>query len=406
MADPPHRPAPGPRGPRIATLSFGYPSEEAPGRMLFTHEQAKALAAEGAEVVAIDLGAHLAPRIEVREGIEVHRVPFPTRLRSAPSTLLPAWRRGLGHLREVTGALDLALLSFLEHRYLLALPALRARRRAITVHGVDAMLSDLPPWARWGRRALLRWADRVFAVSEATAALLPTSAPVLVVPNGVNRAKLDRALELDRDELRRRLGWPSAAKVILSVANLVPRKGLDRLLAADALLMQRGIDALHVVIGRGPEGAALETQARHLGLQDRTRWIPGPLSDAQVAAAIAACDVFALASRTLRRPAGMEGFGVVYAEASYLGRPVVAGASGGVPEVVVDGVTGFLVDPEAPDAPGRFADRLETLLGDPVLAERMGRRGRERALERYDWRRNARRVLRATGLSSDRPDQG
>ena len=218
-----------------------------------------------------------------------------------------------------------------------------------------------------------------------------------MIENGIDRPKLDRARAIDRSVHRQRWGW--SQPVILSVANLVPRKGLDRLLAADAILRDRGRSFLHVIIGRGSEARALRGMARALGLEDRVQFIEQALDDASLASAIAACDVFALASRTFIQPPAMEGFGIVYAEAAYLGRPVVGGRSGGVPSVIRDGRTGVLVDPEGNGAPLRFADALERILVDRSWSEALAARARRDAMERFDWKRNARRILERTAPS-------
>jgi phosphatidylinositol alpha-1,6-mannosyltransferase len=390
---------------RVLTVSFGYPHDRAPARMLFTHEQARALARAGAHVEALDLDPPTdAP--DLRDGIRVHRVPAPRGYRGAPLGALCTLRRARRRAREIVraGRFDLVLLSFLDHKYGPLWDALGAAgsRRALTVHGVDAMARHEAPHVRWAKVALLRAADHAFAVSPATLELardlVPPSArlDLALVENGVDRPKLDRALEVPREEHRRRLGWPLDQPVILSVGNLVARKGFDRLLDAAAELRARGRAFLWVMIGRGPEAAALTARADRLDLGGRVRFERSSLDDASLAGALAACDVFALASRTLTSPPAMEGFGVVYAEASYLGRPVVAGRSGGVPFVVADQETGLLVDPEGPDAGRRFADAVERILVDPALARRLGRRARERARARFDWDANAREVLART----------
>jgi phosphatidylinositol alpha-1,6-mannosyltransferase len=85
----------------------------------------------------------------------------------------------------------------------------------------------------------------------------------------------------------------------------------------------------------------------------------------------------------------VEGFGIVYIEASACGKPVVAGCTGGAPEAVLDGETGLLVDPEDPKA---ISDALIRILVDSDLATRLGKRGRERAEREFAWSVVAARV--------------
>ena len=99
------------------------------------------------------------------------------------------------------------------------------------------------------------------------------------------------------------------------------------------------------------------------------------------------CDVFVMPNR--EDNGDMEGFGMVFAEASACGKPVVAGRSGGTADSVVDGVTGFLVDPH--DCEG-LAASLRRLLSSPDLRHRLGAAGMSRARLEFDWASRARRL--------------
>lgn len=390
---------------RVLTASFGYPHPERPGRMLFTHEQAKALMRQGAEVLALDLDAPSGTGRDRYDGVVTERLALPRGIRASPRAALRSFSDAHRVLRDLVRSWgpDLVLLSFVEHKYLPLWTSFGAdprTRRAFTAHGVDVLGAGLALPHRLIRSALLRRADFIFAVSPATATLAADlrgkrGPEVSVVENGVDHPKLERALRIDAEAHRLRLGWPSDRPVVLSVANLVPRKGLDLVLRAGALVAPHH-DFLHVIIGRGPERGALEVLADRLGVADRVRIVDAPLDDETLAGAFVACDVFALASRTLLHPPGMEGFGVVYAEASYAGKPVLGGRSGGVPSVVEHGVTGFLIDPDGPAAVLDLAAHLGRLLDDPELRTQLGRAGRARARARFDWDRNAREVLKLT----------
>lgn len=395
-----------PTVPSVLSLSFGYPTDAHPGRMLFTHEQAKALMRLGAIVTVVDVGGTERPDgyFETREGVSVLRLPFPRRLRTDPRQVLGPLVRSLTTLRRrLPGPTDLLLLSFLEHRYLPLLPALPEHRRlGISVHGVDGMLGDHPAHVRWLRRKLAARADHLFAVSQASADVLRPhitgSERLHVVPNGVDRAKLEPLAQVAQTEARNKLGWTDdGLPWVLSVANLVPRKGIDVVIRALAHLRRRGTEARLRIVGRGSERARLGDLVKDLGLGDRVVFDDRGLDDTELGLCFRACDVFGLASRTHHRPPAMEGFGVVYAEAAYLGRPAIGGQSGGVPEVIEHGVTGYLVDPESPTEIETYADALGSLLENASLREAMGRRARDRARARFDWGANARSVLQLSG---------
>jgi glycosyltransferase involved in cell wall biosynthesis len=169
-------------------------------------------------------------------------------------------------------------------------------------------------------------------------------------------------------------------RVVLTAARLVDWKGLDHLLQALALLTQ---PARLIILGEGQERANLLALAHRLGLAGRVD-LPGRMSRAEVLSAMAAADLFALAS-------SYEGLPHVVLEALALGRPVVATAAGGTPEVVGDGTTGLLVPYGRPDL---LAQALDQVLLDPGLAARLGAAGQARAAE-FPW---ARTVAETTAL--------
>jgi L-malate glycosyltransferase len=182
-----------------------------------------------------------------------------------------------------------------------------------------------------------------------------------VIYNGIDFARLHKKAGADP---RRRLGIAEDATVVSAIGSLIPRKGLDVLLRAFALLgPARNVELL--IVGDGPEQVNLERLAAELGIQARSRFLGYCDDPAEICAA---SDVLALASR-------MESFGLVLAEAGYCGLPVVATAVGGIPEVVEDGATGLLVPPEDPPA---LAAALARLIDDPGYRERLGGAGKTR----------------------------
>ena len=161
--------------------------------------------------------------------------------------------------------------------------------------------------------------------------------------------------------------------VVGALGRFSPEKGFDLIVRSLASLPS---EVTCVLVGDGPERGALEQLAGELGVEDRvlfTGWVERPRDY------LPGFDVVAMPSR-------FEAFGLVAIEAALAERPVVATAVDGIPDAVVDGSTGVLVAPD--DAPG-LADAIRALLGDPGAREEMGRRGRERALERFSVSRMA-----------------
>jgi len=244
---------------------------------------------------------------------------------------------------------------------------------ALICHGLDVRCVMRTPWKRWLSRRILRSAVAVIANSASTADAVKAISGVtadIVYPGG---AKTDLP---ERETARTRLGIGLNEHVILAVARLVERKGIDRLI--DAVNMLPRSDAIRVVIvGNGPELPILRSLAE--GSPHRVDFYPDA-SDACVAEWYASADVFCLPVRDSRFD--VEGFGIVYIEAASAGLPVIATRTGGVTEAVIDGETGVLI--EGGD-PRDVARALMRILGDRDVRDRLGRAGRERALRDFRW---------------------
>ncbi len=184
-------------------------------------------------------------------------------------------------------------------------------------------------------------------------------------------------------EVRARLGLGDA-RVALSVGRLEARKGADRMLEAVAVLAPELPDLVCVVAGEGPHRAGLETRAAAYDLRGRVRFA-GRVADRDLPALYRAADVFLLPSRRVGADE-VEGFGIVLCEASASGKPVIGGRAGGVPEAVIEGETGLLVDPDDPRA---IAEALRAVLTDRTLAARLGEGGRRAVLSYFNWDRAA-----------------
>ncbi len=173
--------------------------------------------------------------------------------------------------------------------------------------------------------------------------------------------------------------------VIVCVSRFVPRKGQDTLVRALPLVRKAIPDAALLLVGGGPHRKAVAKLVSSLGLQHHVV-MAGSVPWADLPAHYAAGDVFAMPCRTRNRGLDVEGLGIVYLEASAVGLPVVAGDSGGAPDAVREGETGFVVGGR--DIPA-LADRLITLLRDPALARKMGSTGRAWVATDWTWPQRA-----------------
>jgi glycosyltransferase involved in cell wall biosynthesis len=227
------------------------------------------------------------------------------------------------------------------------------------------------------RRELLR-ADAITVVCGAVAESLHRDYGVprdrlRVVPNGADPP--DETAEWDEARRwRERLGAGQLKPLWVSAARLETQKGHDVLLASLAQVRAHGLEFTAALAGDGAERAALERRAVELGLGDRVRFL-GRLDD--VGPLLLAADAVVLPSR-------WEGLPLALLEALARGRPVVASAVGGIPDVIEDGVHGRLVPPEDAAA---LAAALEDFARRSDAALRLGRAGQRRVRESYTWER-------------------
>jgi len=201
---------------------------------------------------------------------------------------------------------------------------------------------------------------------------------VRIVPLGTDPAQFQPPTS--RDAARHRFGM-DGGHWLLTVARLVPHKGVDVTLHALAGMMKDYPDLRYVVVGRGDHQPALEALARDLGLTGRVRFLTD-VSDADLPSIYHAADLYVGVSR--QAGIDVEGFGISLLEASASGLAVVAGRSGGIPDAVRDGETGVLVDSENPRA---VASAIGSLLTDPARARKLGEQGRKAVVEHYNWNR-------------------
>jgi glycosyltransferase involved in cell wall biosynthesis len=262
------------------------------------------------------------------------------------------------------------------------LSAVTGAKAVLHLHvGYGTWMSPLVRWAMRRAHALVGVSE--FVVRSLVANGFPAG-KVHAVLNAIDAAAWDPSL--DPAPVRRELGLPASAPVLVSVSRLFHWKGHADLLRALALVHRDVPEARLVVVGgEYPPGGRYTDEMRalaaQLGVADRVLFT-GHRPD--VARLLAAADVYAM-------PSFEEPFGLVYLEAMAMRRPVVALASGGVPEVVVHGETGLLSAPG--DLPA-LAAHLVTVLRDPDLRARMGAAGRRRVETRFTPERMAREAER------------
>lgn len=253
----------------------------------------------------------------------------------------------------------------------------------VTVHGSDVALAErsrlVGKLARW---SLLR-ADAATAASthllDRVARLIGTQSSLKLVPLGTDLAAFhpDAAAAL---RVRRSLHIAADEVLVLGIGRLIDLKGFDHLVRAIALVRERAPNVRLVIAGDGDARAKLIDLSRSLGLADRALFV-GMVSRDEAPGYFAAADLVAVPTVGHGESFG-EGLGYVVLEAQASGKPVVASRVGGLPEVVSDGETGYLVADRDPDG---LASAIIRLAEDPEQRRRLGESARARALAAPSW---------------------
>jgi phosphatidylinositol alpha-1,6-mannosyltransferase len=261
---------------------------------------------------------------------------------------------------------------------------------AVYVHGEEVEHASSSREHSWMVRRVIGGAEYLIANSLNTRRILQTEwrvpeEKIKVLHPGVDTSRFRPAA---RDPaFRREMGWDDRP-VVLTVGRLQQRKGHDVAIRAMETIRRNVPDVLYAICGGGEERERLEGIVREHGLERHVQFL-GEIDDKQMIRCYQQCDVFVLANRQVGRD--IEGFGMVLLEAQACGKPVIAGDSGGTAETMQIGETGYIVDCTQPEP---LAEILSELLRDPVRCEAMGARGREWAVNRFDWEALARQARR------------
>lgn len=171
-------------------------------------------------------------------------------------------------------------------------------------------------------------------------------------------------------------------RVIVSVGRLVHRKGQDTLVESLPQILHSHPDAHLLFVGVGPHLEYIHKRAIQLCVLDHISFV-GRVQYAELPRFISVGEIFAMPSRSRLAGLEVEGLGIVYLEASACELPVVGGLSGGAPDALIEGETGFAADGLDPAS---VAQAVIALLDDPERAKEMGKRGRQWIINEWEWR--------------------
>lgn len=383
---------------RVLILSPVYPRDASPGEGVFVEQHARALAERGMECTVVVCKPWLPEAMARRwgryrhlsglvsrtasDGVRVEfvrHVQFPM-YRWTDVTVGSCARAVLRVILDKHGAKPFDVVQAQSvYPVGLAAPAVAHALGApfvVTFHiQDDALLYEGAGRAQYGR--MLEEASGLVAVGSPLKRFVNhvlgfQRKQVRIIPNGVNVEEIE--------EVRRSVPLGDGGNGLVSVSNLWKTKGIDVTLEALYELDRRGVRDWHyTIVGEGPERPRLERRTRELGIADRVTF-KGALAHREALAEIAGSDIFVL-------PSWLEAFGVVYLEAMACGKPVIGCRGQGAEDMVVDGETGLLVEPQDVMS---LTNALEELLRRPDEGKQMGERGRRRAQD-FTWRENAMR---------------
>ena len=291
-------------------------------------------------------------------------------------------------------AVDIARL----HAHFLHTPASVTRYAALllglpwsgSAHAKDIWTT--PTWEKREKLASCEWLVTCTAANRDHLAALAPAGRVELVYHGVDLTRFPRrspAAPVLRDGTS-----PADPVAILSVGRLVEKKGTDVLLEALARLSSH-LNWKFIHVGGGPLRRSLERHAGALGISSRVEW-RGALTQEKLLVEYRSADLFVLASR-IARDGDRDGLPNVLLEAQTQGLACVATRVSAIPELVRDGQTGLLVEPNDPDA---LARALEALISAPARRRTLGQAGQSRVVESFGLDANIERLARRFGLAA------
>lgn len=250
-----------------------------------------------------------------------------------------------------------------------------------------------PFWKRSAARVINAPLTRVISVSNygydcmTAFDLLPRSRFEMIY-NGVDLTRVKDDPQLGQT-FRRRYSIPDDRAIVTQVSWIIPEKGITDVLETARLVTQENRNVQFVLVGDGAYRDQYMQDAAAMGIEDRVTWT-GMVQDPFGEGVFAAADVICQFSRW------EEVFGWMIAEGMAHSKPVVATRVGGIPELITNDVTGYLVERANTAA---MSERLQLLLADPALRARMGEAGRAVVAEKFDLRKNVAQLIRSYGIA-------
>ena len=383
---------------RVLSISSGYPDKNYRVKKIFAHEQNLEFLKQSCYVEVINLGSNnITEQFEFYEGIKVYN-----------------FQKTKNNIFKVL-KLRLVLKSFFKNKKydLILFNGLAANQffylnffktlsncTAAIVHGTDGMI-EKSVFKNYLRRKFLQKIDLVLPVSQYTDTLVAhlerrtneTARKTQIVSNGINVSKFEAIKKLAKLDIREELGVSKDKFVILTVCDLIERKGVDILIKALGEYKKKNKDFLHIIIGRGNQELMLKKYAKELKLDNNIKFIDYVENDSDLVKYYKLSDVYCMVSKTQYNPPNCEGFGISYIEASYLGIPVIGGDNGGATTAIKHNFSGYLVDPYLDTCYLDISNYLALLHNDKLEYERISNNGKLMVSRDFTWSKNVTKIL-------------
>ncbi len=371
---------------------FGVKPLRIGGTETFARELSLQLAERGWQSVLCFLSE---PTAEVRRFLDLPNISFEVLANSTDGRR--SARKGLARIvrKHRADILHLHFVSFL-NLYSWGARFQSARQVFFTDHHsrpAGYVRSRAAFWKRAAARLINQPLDKVICVSNygyecmTAVDLLPRSRFQMIY-NGVDLSRV-KADPLLGAKFRERYSIPTERAIVTQVSWIIPEKGIADFLETARLVLRQNRKVQFVLVGDGVNREQYARDAAEMGLGDHITWT-GMVDDPFGEGVFHAADVVCQFSRW------EEVFGWMIAEAMAHAKPVVATRVGGIPELITDGVTGYLVGRGDASA---MSDRLLQLLDEPTLRDRMGETGRNNVACKFDLRKNVAELIESYGIS-------
>jgi len=263
----------------------------------------------------------------------------------------------------------------------------------ISLHGLDIVWANSHFRKRILAKLILQEAEGLISNSRFTQTRAQQLCPKLPVktviiypcPNQTLLSLSPQAAEFWKDKLK--LYRFVKKRVLLTIGRLVARKGQDKVIEAMTELHARYPDLVYLIVGQGAYLSALK-RIVHQKKLEKVVYFFTEVPDSALGLFYQMADIFIMPARQLA-DGDVEGFGIVYLEANMFSKPVIAGRSGGVPEAVIDGYTGLLVNPLDVS---QIVKAVIQLIDDRQMADLLGQQGARRVNKEFDWQKQARKL--------------